>query len=146
MYKAPTLPSAAFNATSAQTQPKRQSMVLCEYYILNSKVASIGNFEKNSEGGPAHLNYISVNGVAKQNPRASGLIALSSDASGFTDLSAIPLRWDRFFARHGVDPAASAVDQLHSFLHSPRAAELGGSVAHEAVGHATAVAEWQLVF
>lgn len=87
MYKAPTLPTAAFNATSAQTQPKRQSMVLCSYYTPNSTNLSTGNFVQNSSGAPAQLSYISINGVAKQDPRAGGLIALSSDRANFTDKS-----------------------------------------------------------
>jgi hypothetical protein len=85
MYKAPTLPSAAFNATSAQTQPRRQSMVLCKYYTTKSNGLSIGNFIADSNGKPAALSYVSVNGSAKQDSRASGLIALSSDKSNFTD-------------------------------------------------------------
>lgn len=87
MYKAPTLPTAAFYATSAQTQPKRQSMVLCNYYTPNGKNLSIGNFVQNFEGRPAQLNYVSISGVAKQDPKAGGLIALSSDASNLTDKS-----------------------------------------------------------
>ena len=87
MYKAPTLATAHFYATSAQTQPKRQSTVLCNYYTPNSKNLSIGNFVQNSEGKPAQLNYLSVNGTIKQDPKTSGLIALSSDASNFTDKS-----------------------------------------------------------
>lgn len=85
MYKAPTLATAAFYATSAQTQPKRQSMVLCTYYTPNSTDLSRGNFVADSKGAPAMLKYMSLNGVAKQDPRASGLIALSSDESNFTD-------------------------------------------------------------
>lgn len=85
MYKAPTLPTAAFNATSARTQPKRQSVVLCNYYTSNSTNLSTGNFIQNSNGLPGQLNYISVNGGAKQDSRSGGLIALSSNASNFTD-------------------------------------------------------------
>ena len=85
MYKAPTLSTAHFNATSAQTQPKRQSTVLCNYYTTNSKNLSIGNFVADSNGKPALLNYMSLNGSAKQDARASGLIALTSDKSNFTD-------------------------------------------------------------
>ncbi len=66
MYKAPTLATAAFNATSAQTQPKRQSVVLCNYHTPAHNTLSTGNFIQNSEGLPAQLNYISVHGAAKQ--------------------------------------------------------------------------------
>ena len=38
MYKAPTLATAAALATSARTLPKRQSVVLCNYYIQNSTI------------------------------------------------------------------------------------------------------------
>jgi len=85
MYKAPTLPSATFYTTSVQTQPKRQSMVLCNYYSTNSTNLSTGNFVANSNNLPALLNYISLNGTPKQDARSAGLIALSSDRSNFTD-------------------------------------------------------------
>ena len=85
MYKAPTLSTAAFYATSAQTQPKRQSTVLCDYYTTNSKDLSRGNFVSNSNGSPALLKYMTLNGRAKQDARAGGLIALSSDEANFTD-------------------------------------------------------------
>ena len=51
MYKAPTLSTAAFYTTSAQTQPKRQGQVLCNYSIPNSTHLSTGNFiaDKNGE-------------------------------------------------------------------------------------------------
>ncbi len=87
MYKAPTLSTAAFYATSAQTQPKRQSMVLCSYYIPNSTDLSTGNFISDKNGNPTPLNYIIENGTAKQNENLSGLIAMSSDSSNFTDKS-----------------------------------------------------------
>ena len=41
MYKAPTLPTAAFTTTSVQTQPKRQSIVLYNYSIPNNSKLSI---------------------------------------------------------------------------------------------------------
>ena len=85
MYKAPTLPSATFYTTSVQTQPKRQSMVLCNYYSTNSTNLSTGNFVADSNNLPALLNYISLNGTPKQDARSAGLIALSSDKSNFTD-------------------------------------------------------------
>ena len=85
MYKAPTLATEHFYATSAKTQPKRQSTVLCDYYSTNRKNLSRGNFVSDANGSPALLNYMSLNGSAKQDARASGLIALSSDKSNFTD-------------------------------------------------------------
>ena len=85
MYKAPTLATAHFYATSAQTQPKRQSTVLCNYYSTNSTNLSTGNFVADSNNLPALLNYISLNGTPKQDARSAGLIALSSDKSNFTD-------------------------------------------------------------
>lgn len=45
MYKAPTLSTAAVPGTSPGTLPKRQSLVLCNYYIPNNTVLSRGNFE-----------------------------------------------------------------------------------------------------
>ena len=87
MYKAPTLSTAAFYTTSVQTQPKRQSVVLCEYNTPNSTILSRGNFVADANGLPALLNYIVQNGSAKQDARVSGLIALSSDSSNFTDKS-----------------------------------------------------------
>ncbi len=87
MYKAPTLATAAFNATSAQTQPKRQSVVLCSYYTPNGTNLSTGNFVQNSNGQPAHLCYISASGAVKHDSRAGGLIPLSADQSNFTDKS-----------------------------------------------------------
>ena len=39
IYKAPTLSTAAFNTTSVVTQPKRQGLVLCEYY--NTETGSL---------------------------------------------------------------------------------------------------------
>jgi hypothetical protein len=60
-------------------------MVLCKYYTTKSNGLSIGNFIADSNGKPAALSYVSVNGSAKQDSRASGLIALSSDKSNFTD-------------------------------------------------------------
>ncbi len=59
MYKAPTLPSAAFYTTSSvQTQPKRQSMVLRHYYTPKGNNLSRGNFVADSNGNPALLYYI----------------------------------------------------------------------------------------
>lgn len=88
MYKAPTLSTAAFYATSsAQTQPKRQSTVLCNYYTPKGGVLSSGNFIQNANGEPAQLFYRSKNGIIQQDARAGGLIALSSDAANFTDKS-----------------------------------------------------------
>ena len=85
MYKAPTLPTAAFYTTSVQTQPKRQSEVLCEYYMPNSTDLSMGNFVVDKNGNPAQLYFVSKNGSAKQDARTSGLIALSSSSINFTD-------------------------------------------------------------
>ena len=50
MYKAPTLSTAAALATSARTLPKRQSMVLCEYYTANSNNLSRGYFIADKNG------------------------------------------------------------------------------------------------
>ena len=85
MYKAPTLATAAFYTTSVQTQPKRQSTVLCDYYSTKSKNLSRGNFVADANGSPALLSYTSLNGSAKQDASAGGLIALSSDKTNFTD-------------------------------------------------------------
>ncbi len=85
MYKAPTLSTAAFNTTSVQNQPKRQSMVLCSYYTPNSNNLSTGNFIADSNGEPALLKYLSINGNAKQEARALGLIAMSSNDANLTD-------------------------------------------------------------
>lgn len=87
MYKAPTLSTAAFYATSAQTQPKRQSQVLYKYYTPSGSNLSIANFVTDEKGEAAKLYFVSANGVAKQDPRSAGLIALSSDSSNFTDKS-----------------------------------------------------------
>ena len=48
--KAPTLPTAAFNATSAQTQPKRQSVVLSSYYTSNGAICQGATAEKSAGG------------------------------------------------------------------------------------------------
>ncbi len=85
MYKAPTLSTAAFYATSAQTQPKRQDMVLRKYYTTDSINLSRGNFVSDTKGEPALLTYTTSNGVPKQNESMAGLIALSSDKANFTD-------------------------------------------------------------
>ena len=55
MYKAPTLPTAAFYATSAQTQPKRQSVVLQKNYTTSNGDVSIGNFIVDGKNNPAVL-------------------------------------------------------------------------------------------
>ena len=44
IYKAPTLSTAAFNTTSVVTQPKRQGLVLCEYY--NTETGSLSRVKK----------------------------------------------------------------------------------------------------
>ena len=66
MYKAPTLATAAFYATSAQTQPKRQSTVLCDYYTTNSKNLSRGNFVVDPNTSPVLLNYLAANRLLNQ--------------------------------------------------------------------------------
>ena len=48
---------------------------------------SRANFIADENGLPTLLNYIVQNGSAKQDARTSGLIALSSDSSNFTDKS-----------------------------------------------------------
>ena len=88
MYKAPTLPTAAFGTTSVQTQPKRQSMVLCEYYTPNNTKLSRGKFVSNEYNKPALLYYTTEKGLAKHDERSGGLIALSSNPSNFTNKSA----------------------------------------------------------
>ena len=50
MYKAPTLATAAALATSARALPRRQSEVLCEYYMPNSTDLSTGNFISDNNG------------------------------------------------------------------------------------------------
>ena len=50
MYKAPTLATAAVLTISARTLPKRQSMVLCEYYTTNSNNLSSGYFIADKDG------------------------------------------------------------------------------------------------
>ena len=44
MYKAPTLATAAFYATSARALPRRQSQVLCNYSIPNTEWGKRGNY------------------------------------------------------------------------------------------------------
>lgn len=85
MYKAPTLATAISSTTSVKAPPKRQSTVLCDYYSTKSKNLSRGNFVADSNGSPALLSYMSLNGSAKQAANVGGLIALSSDKSNFTD-------------------------------------------------------------
>ena len=87
MYKAPTLSTAAFYTTSVQTQPKRQSQVLCNYNTPNNTNLSTGNFIADANGSPALLNYVSINGIAKQDARSAGLIAMSADQANLTDKS-----------------------------------------------------------
>lgn len=87
MYKAPTLATAAALATSARTLPKRQSVVLCNYYTPNSTVLSTGNFIKNKNNSPALLNFIVEKGVPKSDQLLGALIAMSSDSANFTDKS-----------------------------------------------------------
>ena len=85
MYKAPTLATAAFYTTSVQTQPKRQSMMPCEYHTTNSNDLSRGTFVSNEKGEPVKLCYIMTgNSQPKYDERAGGLIALSSNPSNFT--------------------------------------------------------------
>lgn len=84
MYKAPTLPTAAFYATSAKTQPKRQDMVLRSYYTTDSSDLSRGNFVADTNGVPAMLYFVVEHGAAKHDTRSAGLIALSSSKSNFT--------------------------------------------------------------
>lgn len=50
MYKAPTLATAAFYITGVQTQPKRQSMVLCKYNTQNNTNLSKANFVTDENG------------------------------------------------------------------------------------------------
>ena len=85
MYKAPTLATAAALATSARALPKRQSEVLCEYYMPNGTVLSTENFVADKNGDPALLNFISKNSSPKADVLLGGLIALSSDSTNFTD-------------------------------------------------------------
>ena len=51
MYKAPTMSTAAFYATKrAETQPKRQGLVLCKYFTTNSNNLSRGYFIADKNG------------------------------------------------------------------------------------------------
>ena len=77
MYKAPTLPTAAFYATSAQTQPKRQSQVPCNYYTTNIKKMSTGNFVADKNSDPALLYFSLKNNLPKSDLLLGGLISLS---------------------------------------------------------------------
>ena len=72
LYKAPTLATAAVLTTSARTLPKRQSIVLCEYYTPNSANLSRGDFvaDKNGcvadkNGNPTRLNFVEENNKPK---------------------------------------------------------------------------------
>ena len=87
MYKAPTLPTAAALTTSARTLPKRQSVVLCNYYTPNSTHVSTGNFIKDNNNFPANLRFLVANGAPKSDQILGSLIALSSNDSNFTDKS-----------------------------------------------------------
>ena len=87
MYKAPTLSTAAVPGTSPGTLPKRQSLVLCNYYIPNNTVLSRGNFVSDKNGNPVELFYLTEKQVAKVDRLQGGLIALSSDSDNFTDTS-----------------------------------------------------------
>ena len=87
MYKAPTLATAAALATSARALPKRQSEVLCEYYMPNSTDLSMGNFVADKNGNPVQLYFVSKNNSPKADVLLGGLIPLSSDSANFTDKS-----------------------------------------------------------
>ena len=78
MYKAPTLSTAAFYTTSVQTQPKRQSEVLCEYYMPNSTDLSMGNFVADKNGNPVQLYFVSKNGSATSKPSVECLYPSAS--------------------------------------------------------------------
>ncbi|MBQ5320553.1 MAG: hypothetical protein J6K88_00595 [Oscillospiraceae bacterium] len=87
MYKAPTLATAAALATSARALPKRQSSVLCNYYMPNNTGLSTANFVADENGNPAELSYIVSNNGPKVDTLLGGLIALSSSEKNFTDKS-----------------------------------------------------------
>lgn len=51
MYKAPTMSTAAFYATKrAETQPKRQGVVLCKCFTTKSNYSSRGYFIADKDG------------------------------------------------------------------------------------------------
>ena len=87
MYKAPTLATAAALATSARALPRRQSEVLCKYYMPNSTDLSTGNFISDNNGNPALLSFVSKNNSPTADVLLGGLIALSSDSANLTDKS-----------------------------------------------------------
>ncbi len=89
IYKAPTLPTAASYTTSVQAQPKRQSLVLCNYYTTQGANLSTGNFVSDKSGNPALLIYYTDNGALKHDAKAGGIIALSSDGKNFTDRNGV---------------------------------------------------------
>ena len=87
MYKAPTLATAAALATSTRTLPKRQSMVLRDYYTTDATDLSSGNFITDINGNPAKLYFAKQNNTPKSDQLSGALIALSSDSANFTDKS-----------------------------------------------------------
>ena len=77
-YKAPTLATSHFHTTSVQTQLKRQSTVLRDYYIKNSKNFVKRKFCGGSKRLTRHFELSCNKRVAKYGFGVLGLIALSS--------------------------------------------------------------------
>ena len=65
-YKAPTLATAISSTTSVKAPPKRQSTVLCDYYITNSKDLPRGKFAADPNTLHTLLNYLTANGLLNQ--------------------------------------------------------------------------------
>lgn len=82
MYKAPTLPTAAGVTTSVKPLPRRQSEVLCNYYMSKNSKKSSGNFIADTNNEPALLNFlVDDSNNAVSDGVVGGLIPLSSNAS-----------------------------------------------------------------
>lgn len=84
MYKAPTLATAAVSTTSVATLPRRQSEVLCNYYMPKSSNMSSDYFVSDKNGEPALLTFPENQGVPVSDLLNGGLIALSSDANNLS--------------------------------------------------------------
>lgn len=84
MYKAPTLATAAVSTTSVATLPKRQSEVLCDYYMPKSSNMSSDYFVSDKNGKPALLTFPEKQGVPVSDLLNGGLIALSSNSNNLS--------------------------------------------------------------